>query len=140
MKKTRLLVITLFTLTVLLGCKDAPPDITTVKNLNIKEGSELIDKNKNNPDFVILDVRTPREFNTGHIQNAVNIDYEADDFKDNISKLDKNKTYAVYCRSGRRAVASSDIMAELGFQHIYQFGGIKQWQEEGYKITPPEDQ
>lgn len=140
MKRTGILIITLFTLTVLLACKDAPPDPVTVKNLNVKEGHDLIEKNKNNPDFVILDVRTPGEFNSGHIQNAINIDYKASDFKDNISNLDKNKTYALYCRSGRRAVASSDIMSELGFQHIYQFGGIKEWQEAGYKLTPPENQ
>ena len=140
MKKLKLMIILSITLMVFIGCKDAPPDLVVVKNLNIKEGHDLIEKNKNNPDFVILDVRTPGEFNSGHIQNAVNIDYKASDFKDNISNLDKNKTYALYCRSGRRAVASSDIMAELGFQHIYQFGGVKEWQEAGFKLTPPESQ
>ena len=139
MKKTRLLIISLFTLAVLLGCKDAPPDPVMVKNLNAEEGYELLEENKSNPDFVILDVRTPEEYNSGHIQNAFNIDYKASDFKDKVSKLDKNKTYALYCHSGRRAVASSDIMAELGFKHLYQFGGIKQWQEAGYNLTPPEN-
>ena len=134
-----MLIISLFTLTVLLGCKDAPPDPVVVKNLNTQEGYKLIEQNKNNPDFVILDVRTPDEFNSGHIQNAVNIDYKNPDFRENVDKLDKNKTYALYCRSGRRAVASSDIMADLGFKDIYQFGGVKQWQEAGYILTPQEN-
>jgi len=124
----------------LIGCNQPSPDITTITNLNAKQGLDLIQENKNNPDFVILDVRTPKEFNSGHIENAANIDYKSKDFKEKVDKLDKNKTYALYCRSGRRAAASSDIMAELGFKHIYQFGGVKQWQEVGYSLTSPEGQ
>ncbi len=68
------------------------------------------------------------------------MDYKADNFKEEVGKLDKNKTYALYCRSGRRASASSEIMGELGFKNIYEFGGVKQWKEAGYKLTPAEAQ
>jgi len=140
MNKLLMIILSILFSSGLLSCKQPPPDITTINNLNTKEGYELIENNKTNPDFVILDVRTPKEYNSGHIENSVNIDYEAANFKEEVSKLDKNKTYALYCRSGRRSVASSDIMAELGFEHINQFGGIKQWKEAGYKLTPPEGQ
>ena len=139
MKETILILISFFTLTALIGCEDAPPDPVAIKNINAQEGYKLIEENKNNPNFVILDVRTPEEFNAGHIKNAVNIDYKNPDFKENVDKLDKSKTYALYCHSGRRAVASSDIMADLGFDDIYQFGGVEQWQEEGHTLTPPEN-
>jgi len=124
----------------LISCKQPAPDITAITNLNAKQGFDLIKENKNNPDFVILDVRTPKEFNSGHIENAANIDYKSKDFKEKVDKLDKDKTYALYCGSGRRAAASSDIMGELGFKHIYDFGGIKEWKDAGYKLTPAEGQ
>ena len=139
MKGTIFILISFLALTGLVGCEDPPPDPVAVKNLNAQEGYKLIEENRNNPNFVILDVRTPEEFNSGHIQNAINIDYKNPDFKENVDKLDKSKTYAVYCRSGRRAVPSSDIMADLGFEDIYQFGGVEQWKEEGYTLTPPEN-
>ena len=122
----------------LVSCKQPAPDITAITNLTAKEGFDLIKENKNNPDFIILDVRTPEEFNSGHIEKAVNIDYNAANFKEEVGKLDKNKTYALYCGSGRRAVATSDIMGELGFVNIYEFGGVKQWMDAGYKLTPVE--
>ena len=122
-----------------LSCEQ-PPDIIAITNLNAKQGYQLIEDNKNNPDFVILDVRTPEEYNSGHIENAVNIDYSAENFKDEVGKLEKNKTYALYCGSGRRAVASSEIMGELGFKNIYEFGGVKQWTEAGFSLTPAEGQ
>ncbi len=140
MNKFFLVIFTLVFYIALISCKDVPHDLNTVENLDARQGWKLIEENKNNPDFVILDVRTPKEFNSGHIENAANIDYKSKDFKEKVDKLDKNKTYALYCGSGRRAAASSDIMAELGFKHIYQFGGVKQWQEAGYTLTSPEGQ
>ena len=121
----------------LICCSPAAPDNTTIKNLDSKQALNLIDKNQNNPDFIILDVRTPEEYNSGHIINAVNIDYKSGNFKEDINKLSKDKVYTVYCRSGRRAALSSEIMGNLGFKYIYDIGGILQLQEAGYKITKP---
>ena len=111
----------------------------SVKKIDSVEAHKLITDNEINPDFVILDVRTPEEFNSGHIQNAINIDYKSSNFKDEVNKLDKNKIYAVYCHSGRRAAASADIMEQLGFKNLYNIGGVLQWQEAGYKLTDPEN-
>jgi phage shock protein E len=84
----------------------------------------------------IIDVRTPAEFTSGHIANAVNIDYESPDFAQNIDKLDKTAYYIVYCRTGVRSAAASKIMLQSGFSHIINMtGGITEWISEGLEIV-----
>ncbi len=101
---------------------------TEIKIITVEQATTLIDKNKNNSDFIILDVRTTEEFNSGHISNATNIDYKSADFKKKVSKLNRNKTYVTYCRSGRRSTSASEIMAEIGFEDIYMIeGGFVAW-------------
>ncbi len=81
-----------------------------------------------NENTVLIDVRTPDEFAGGHIPNAVNINFNAPDFAAQIEKLDKSKTYLVYCRSGARSGRAATSMSELGFQTIYTLqGGILNW-------------
>lgn len=76
----------------------------------------------------IIDVRTPNEFENGHIENAVNIDFKAADFIENISALNKNKTLLIYCRSGNRSGKAAKIMDSLGFTKIYDLeGGFMNW-------------
>jgi len=83
-------------------------------------------------DVVVLDVRTPEEFNSGHILNAINIDIYNDYFNSDISTLDKSKSYAVYCRSGKRSVDASNGMDSIGFKTTYNLtGGIIEWIESG---------
>ncbi|MBA4389648.1 MAG: rhodanese-like domain-containing protein, partial [Syntrophus sp. (in: bacteria)] len=79
---------------------------------------EYIKKNKDNNNFVILDIRTPEEFADGHIEGAVNINFRADNFTSEMSKLDRNKTYFVYCRTGNRSYEAVNIMAGLNFRSI----------------------
>ena len=80
----------------------------------------------------VLDVRTPSEFASGHIQNAVNIDFEAPTFATEIAKLDTSKTYAVYCRSGRRSGLATADMLKAGFKKLFNLdGGIIAWQNAG---------
>ncbi len=104
-----------------------------IKFLNANQAEELIEKNENNPEFIILDVRTSEEFHSGHISNALNIDYKSANFKDELGKLDRDKTYITYCRSGRRSTAASEIMGEMGFDNIYMIdGGITAWQKASF--------
>ena len=99
-----------------------------VNNLNVSEFSNKVKDSS----VVVLDVRTPGEFQTGHLANAVNIDYEGLNFEGEVNKLDKTKTYAVYCRSGRRSGLATDMMAKDGFKSIYNLeGGIEAWQSAG---------
>ena len=81
---------------------------------------------------IVLDVRTPAEFASGHLPQAQMIDFEAADFATRIATLDKKATYAVYCRSGNRSNAAMEQMAAAGFAHVYDLaGGIGAWQSMG---------
>lgn len=100
-----------------------------VEVLEPRAALSLIEKNKGNDRFVILDVRTPDEFASGHIGDAINIDYNSPLFRNNLARLDKEKTYLVYCRTGRRSSSAVQTMLELGFTHIYRISGdIVKWQ------------
>ena len=94
-----------------------------VKNVDVSEFKNLMhDKN-----VVILDVRTPQEVAQGKIEGAKNINL-FQDFETNIEKLDKSKTYLVYCRSGHRSAKATNIMANAGFTKIYNLlGGYNAW-------------
>ncbi|MHB0927677.1 MAG: rhodanese-like domain-containing protein [Candidatus Nanopelagicales bacterium] len=80
----------------------------------------------------VVDVRTPAEYAAGHIAGAINIDLEGSTFTSDIAKLDKTKTYAVYCHSGRRSAVATSAMADAGFGNIYNLdGGIIAWEAAG---------
>ena len=103
-----------------------------VNNLGV---SDFANKVKDSS-VITLDVRTPGEFQSGHLANAVNIDYEGQNFEGEVNKLDKNKTYAVYCRSGRRSGLATDLMAKDGFKSIFNLeGGIEAWQSAGNLVV-----
>ena len=79
-------------------------------------------------DVVVLDVRTPGETAQGMIEGAIEIDVNAPDFTQKIAELDQDKTYLVYCRSGRRSVTACNAMSEAGFEHLYNLlGGYQAW-------------
>jgi rhodanese-related sulfurtransferase len=108
----------------------------SVPTIDVQDAYALIQNNQNNPDFIILDVRTPDEFKGGFLAGAINIDYYSPDFKDKIGQLDRNKEYLVYCRSGVRGVASVQIMLGLGFTRVHNLsGGIVQWINAGLPIV-----
>jgi rhodanese-related sulfurtransferase len=114
----------------------SPKQTTIIKKFTPKEALEVIQKNSKNPDFVILDVRTPEEFDSGHIEGATNINYHNDTFVEDLNKLDKNKTYLVYCRTGRRSADTVGIMIRQGFKELYRFDGdIVKWKSEGLPVV-----
>jgi rhodanese-related sulfurtransferase len=85
---------------------------------------------------VVLDVRTPAEFMSGHLANAINIDVEGAQFNSDVAKLDKSKTYAVYCRSGRRSAIATDEMSKLGFKTLFNLeGGTGAWSAAGQTLV-----
>jgi rhodanese-related sulfurtransferase len=106
-----------------------------IKNITVEEAHTIIQNNENSNNVVIIDVRTPEEFNQGHIQDASNIDFYSDNFKDELNKLDKTKTYVIHCRSGSRSAQALEMMKELGFKQVYNMGGIIQWKEKGFPTT-----
>ncbi|MCL6294306.1 rhodanese-like domain-containing protein [Jejuia spongiicola] len=83
----------------------------------------------------LIDVRTPKEFKGGHIENAQNINFLSPDFTESIKKLDKNKPLIVYCRSGKRSAKSIKKLFEAGFTEIYDLeGGIIKWKQKGFNL------
>jgi phage shock protein E len=94
-------------------------------NLDVKSFAEKIMKDK---EVIILDVRTPAEFAEGAIKGAINIDVNASNFKEKVSTLDKEKSYLIYCRSGMRSVKACNLMAENGFNKMFNLlGGYQAW-------------
>lgn len=107
---------------------------------NIKSVSPEIFAKKINetPKPQILDVRTPEEFDSEKIDNAINANWLGDSFVTDIAKLDKKKSVFVYCKSGGRSAKAAAKLAELGFTNIYELqGGILKWDAAG--LTKPSD-
>jgi len=148
-KKFGLYIIAIIFITtlVLTGCgggvetpvqKSASPETIEqiIKDISTKAAYNLIQENKNNPDFIILDVRTDEEFREGHIENALNIDFYAENFSDLVDELEKDKAYLVYCRTGRRSAGAVEIMKELDFREVYNMeGGIVGWEKANYPVV-----
>ena len=114
------------------GQEDTNLDTQIIKDVTLEEAYALIVDNLDNPNFVIIDVRTPEEYASGYIEKAINLDYYSETFADELDKLDKDKTYLIYCRSGNRSGKALDMMAELGFAEVYNMlGGMAQWEAVG---------
>ncbi|MFZ4544105.1 MAG: thioredoxin domain-containing protein [Saprospiraceae bacterium] len=90
--------------------------------------TEFAEKLKVMPAAPILDVRSPDEFSSGHLANALNYNWNAADFDQNISGLDKSKPVFVYCLSGGRSGSAAAKMRSTGFKEVYELsGGILKW-------------
>jgi rhodanese-related sulfurtransferase len=88
---------------------------------------------ENCTDCIILDVRRPDEFEKGHIQGAINIPHtEISDRAQEVLK-DKDALILVYCRSGRRSKFASQLLANMRYTNIHEFGGILDWPYEVVK-------
>jgi rhodanese-related sulfurtransferase len=117
----------------------------TGQHLSAQEGaqkltpSEFEVQSKKKKKNVILDIRTPEETAEGFIEGASFIDFLGGDFEQEISKLNKKRTYYVYCRSAKRTIPATEKMMEMGFKNVYMLeGGLNNWQEKGKPIKIPE--
>ncbi|MFD0976294.1 rhodanese-like domain-containing protein [Salinimicrobium gaetbulicola] len=100
-----------------------------MKELSQEEWRKQI---SNDDNAVILDVRTELEVEEGYIPEAKNIDiYKGQEFLQELDKLDKEKNYYVYCRSGARSAQACNLMDQKGFKQTYNLiGGFSQWEGE----------
>ncbi len=113
---------------ILTGCSSTP----SATNLDAAGFAQEITK----ADVITLDVRTPGEFIEGHIAGAINIDVEGSSFDSEITNLDKSKSYAVYCRSGRRSLIAVDKMSAAGFEKLSNLNtGINDWIASGLPLV-----
>ncbi|MFT5724117.1 MAG: rhodanese-related sulfurtransferase [Bacteroidia bacterium] len=125
----------------LIACQSAQPNGTdlaavaqqdvAVQNLKQSDLSAKIDE----PNVVLVDVRTPVEVAQGYIQGAtVFIDFYSDGFQDEVKKLDTTKTYVMYCRSGGRSGKAAQFMVDNGYTVVYNLaGGITNYSGEVVK-------
>ena len=132
-----LLVVLMLPSVFIAGCASITGEVlvaeTQVIDITVAEEAYVsLPDNADNSDFIITDVRTPGQYPEGHIERAINLDYNSDTFRDDVGALDRDKTYFIYCRSGRRSLGAVEIMRELGFGKVYHLtGGILQWEEAG---------
>lgn len=77
-------------------------------------------------DFVVIDVRTSKEYSESHVKGAQNIDIRGSDFERKIDGLDKTKNYKLYCRSGNRSGKALEIMRAKGFKNLENLGGLSE--------------
>ena len=97
------------------------------KSITQKEAKNIMD---NTTGYVVLDVRTAQEYNTGHIVNAINIPNEVIYEQVESMLTDKEQVILVYCRSGRRSKEAAIKLVELGYVNVLEFGGIIDWKYE----------
>lgn len=115
---------------VFISCNDKKSN--SFESLHPKEFAEKI-KTTDHPQ--ILDVRTPDEFESEHINNAKNVNWNSDDFEAKAASYDKSKPVFVYCLSGGRSKKAAAKLKELGFNTVYELdGGFLNWNEEGFGI------
>ncbi len=126
----RKLIASFAALILLAGCSSTG-SATTV-NLNVSEFSQKITE----PGVIIVDVRTPEEFASGHIEGALNIDFNSGNFANEITRLNPSETYAVYCRSGSRSGQAASIMHKAGFHDVSNLnGGVIDWTNDGLPLV-----
>lgn len=105
-----------------------------------KQGTQLVkpaefEKQMKQDEGQVIDVRTPKEYSSGHIENAVNMHVYDKDFEQRVDKLDKEKTVYVYCKVGGRSAEAVEIMQQKGFKHIVELeGGMDAWNEAGKPV------
>ena len=119
----------IFSLLLLVGCSSSTAGAT---NMDVLEFSKKITESG----VVILDVRTPGEFAEGYIEGAQMIDFQGGSFETEIASLDKDVTYAVYCRSGNRSGQAVKIMQDAGFGNLFNLeGGVIDWANLGMPLV-----
>lgn len=137
MKILPALLLVLFTALASLLAAEGPSskDPKGFKNVGVEE----FDRLRAGQDTVVLDVRTPKEFEAGHIPGAINIDWNATaDFNKKIAALDKSKTYLVHCAVGGRSAKAGEKMAALKFNQVYNLvGGFNAWAKAGKPTEKP---
>jgi len=108
--------------------KDAEPG---AQHVDAQKAQKLVLEKK----VAVLDIRTPGEFNRGHIGGATNIDFQGPDFEQKIEGLDRSKSYLVHCASGGRSTRSLLLFKQHQFLSIYHLdGGLKAWEKAGLPV------
>lgn len=124
----RLLLPTLAFVLTLTCCSAQSDGVVSVAALQSELGSKTT--------VQLVDVRTPQEWDTGHIEGAKHIDRFSDDFKAEVDKLDKDKPVRLYCAGGGRSEEAREILRGMGFKDVRDLdGGIAAWKKAGAPVV-----
>ena len=109
---------------------------TTTQSIELVSPTEAAQVIADDPaGLVVLDIRTPQEFNEARLADAVMVDFYAEDFAAQLETLDKDVPYVMYCNSGNRSSDAVKTMKDLGFVEVYEIdGGIVNWYDQGLPI------
>lgn len=120
----------------LFGCSDYALETGPYfDELSVTQAKQMIENNKGNPKFILLDVRTESEVETGYLENAVMIDFRDPEFAREIKNLDPHARILVYCGSGIRSGHTCELLQQFGFMEGYNMlGGIKAWKAAEYPL------
>jgi len=101
----------------------------------------MLKNNRTNPDLICIDVRTPAEYDSGHLAIAINLDVKSPDFWDKVGRLDRTKKYVIYDQDGTRVKEAAQTMKALEFWQVYNIdGGLTKWLADGFPLdSPPGD-
>lgn len=106
---------------------------STKKTISLVSPSEL---QKVQTEVQLIDVRTPEEFESGHLESAVNINIKDSDFESKVGAYDRSKPIYVYCKKGGRSASAAKKLKEMGFEEIYDLeGGITNWVDKGETVV-----
>lgn len=110
------------------------PAATAAKGFKDVNAAEF-DQLRKGTNVVVLDVRTRKEYDEGHIKGSVLLDFNSEDFEKEVAKLPKDKTYLVHCAAGGRSSRACKKMATLNFTNLFNLqGGFGAWQKEGKPV------
>ena len=117
-KKLLVVVFIAFIISVCIGCA------SSYQHISAEKAMEMMKTEQN---LLIVDVRSPEEYNKKHVKNAILV--PIDDIKEGkLDKLpDKNQTLLLYCWTGRRAEKAADLLVKRGYTNVYEFGGLVDW-------------
>jgi rhodanese-related sulfurtransferase len=135
MKKILKLPLFLFLTVSIIACSNKQPSKTITKNgeINVISPADFKEKSVN---YTVVDVRTPQEFQSGHIEGAININYFDKNFLEQITKFNTDEPIFIYCKSGNRSGSASKKISNLGFKEVYDLqNGIIFWNKNNYKIV-----
>ena len=124
-KSARFAVIIILAATVLAACGSAP----AVSQIGPQQYQQEFGSAN---DHLLIDVRTPEEFASGHIPGAVNISLQT--LPDRLDEIPAGQPVVVYCRTGNRSATVSEILISNGYDDVYDLGGIQDWIAKGYAV------
>lgn len=128
MKRITKIIAAVMAVFMLAGCGNNSGVSMDYISISAEEAKEMM-----NSECIILDVRTDEEFAEGHIENAILIPVTEISERAETELPDKKQLILVYCRSGNRSKTAASQLAELGYDNVYEFGGINDWPYETVK-------